>query len=227
MFGVRPAGSIGQRPELIVHVLQGGPCPRPQGQRGDQAASRLDPAPAPTSAYPGRRAGHAGERRGLAASAGGARVAAAGRGRWRLEIGRAGQAASPEHAAQRAAAPASMLLTLASGALFFPGLFALSNWALRRLRPGWTDDDCLTVGTRYPTPPPAGRSPPPRTCVGVRAGKGRREALLGARWAWAGRAGSVPLPPAALARDIAAPWPPWRAPRPGKCRLESRALCCR
>ncbi|XP_032767811.1 TLC domain-containing protein 3A isoform X4 [Rattus norvegicus] len=41
-----------------------------------------------------------------------------------------------------------MLLTLASGALFFPGLFALSNWALRRLRPGWTDDDCLTVGTR-------------------------------------------------------------------------------
>lgn len=41
-----------------------------------------------------------------------------------------------------------MLLTLASGALFFPGLFALSTWALRRSRPGWTDDDCLTVGTR-------------------------------------------------------------------------------
>uniref|UniRef100_E9Q1B2 TLC domain containing 3A n=1 Tax=Mus musculus TaxID=10090 RepID=E9Q1B2_MOUSE len=41
-----------------------------------------------------------------------------------------------------------MLLTLASGALFFPGLFALSIWALHRLRPGWTEDDCLTVGTR-------------------------------------------------------------------------------
>ncbi|KAK7803794.1 hypothetical protein U0070_001756 [Myodes glareolus] len=41
-----------------------------------------------------------------------------------------------------------MLLTLASGSLFFPGLFALSTWALRRSRPGWTDDDCLTVGTR-------------------------------------------------------------------------------
>lgn len=45
-----------------------------------------------------------------------------------------------------------MLLTLASGALFFPGLFALSTWALRRSRPGWTDDDCLTVGTRYRGP---------------------------------------------------------------------------
>nr|BAT46546.1 family with sequence similarity 57, member A [Tokudaia muenninki] len=41
-----------------------------------------------------------------------------------------------------------MLLTLASGALFFPGLFALSIWALRRSRPGWTEDDCLTVSTR-------------------------------------------------------------------------------
>ncbi|XP_017652550.1 protein FAM57A isoform X2 [Nannospalax galili] len=41
-----------------------------------------------------------------------------------------------------------MLLTLASGALFFPGLFVLSTWALRRSRPGWTYDDCVTVGTR-------------------------------------------------------------------------------
>ncbi|XP_051013943.1 TLC domain-containing protein 3A isoform X3 [Acomys russatus] len=41
-----------------------------------------------------------------------------------------------------------MLLTLASGALFFPGLFSLSIWALRRARPGWTENDCLTVGTR-------------------------------------------------------------------------------
>lgn len=157
----------------IGHVPQGGPCPRPRGQRRDQAASLLDPAPAPARAYRGRRAGHAGERRGRAASAGGARVAAAGRGGWRLEIRRAGQVASPEHAAQRAAAPASMLLTLASGALFFPGLFALSIWALRRSRPGWTEDDCLTVGTRYHTPP--GRCPLLRTCAGLRAGRGRRE----------------------------------------------------
>lgn len=205
-----------------MHVLQGGPWPRPRGQRGDQAASQLDPAPAPARAYRGRRAGHAGERRGRAARAGGARVAAAGRGGWRLEIGRAGQAASPEHAAQRAAAPASMLLTLASGALFFPGLFALSIWALHRLRPGWTEDDCLTVGTRYHTPPPApaGRCPLLRTCAGLRAGRGRREAPLGSQRTWAGRAGSVRLPPAALALGIAAPWPPWRAPRPGKGRLE-------
>nr|XP_034363834.1 TLC domain-containing protein 3A isoform X3 [Arvicanthis niloticus] len=41
-----------------------------------------------------------------------------------------------------------MLLPLTSGALFFPGLFALSLWALRRSRPGWTEDDRLTVGTR-------------------------------------------------------------------------------
>ncbi|XP_031210001.1 TLC domain-containing protein 3A [Mastomys coucha] len=41
-----------------------------------------------------------------------------------------------------------MLLTLASGALFFPGLFTLSIWALRRSRPRWTEDDYLTVGTR-------------------------------------------------------------------------------
>lgn len=72
------------------------------------------------------------------------------------ESGPSRRAASPEHAAQRAAAlapaPAPMLLTLASGALFFPGLFALSTWALRRSRPGWTDDDCLTVGTRYRRP---------------------------------------------------------------------------
>lgn len=214
----------------IVHVQQGGPCPRPRGQRGDQAASRLDPAPAPARAYRGRRAGHAGERRGRAASAGWARVAAAGRGGRRLEIVRASQAASPEHAAQRAAAPASasMLLTLTSGALFFPGLFALSLWALRRSRPGWTEDDRLTVGTRYHTSPPApaGCCPLLRTCAGLRAGRGPREAPLGARRAWAGRTGSVSLPPAAFALGIAAPWPPWRAPRPGKGRLESRALCC-
>ncbi|XP_020136830.1 TLC domain-containing protein 3A isoform X3 [Microcebus murinus] len=41
-----------------------------------------------------------------------------------------------------------MLLTLAGGALFFPGLFALCTWALRRSRPAWTDSDCLMISTR-------------------------------------------------------------------------------
>ncbi|KAL4683817.1 hypothetical protein H8959_021511 [Pygathrix nigripes] len=41
-----------------------------------------------------------------------------------------------------------MLLTLASGALFFPGLFALCTWALRRSRPGWSRTDCVMISTR-------------------------------------------------------------------------------
>ncbi|XP_006167585.1 protein FAM57A [Tupaia chinensis] len=41
-----------------------------------------------------------------------------------------------------------MLLTLAWGALFFPGLFALCTWALRRSRPEWTNIDCVMISTR-------------------------------------------------------------------------------
>ncbi|MBZ3890755.1 Protein FAM57A [Sciurus carolinensis] len=41
-----------------------------------------------------------------------------------------------------------MLLTLAWGSLFFPGLFALCTWALRRSRPEWTDTDCVMISTR-------------------------------------------------------------------------------
>ncbi|EHB13358.1 Protein FAM57A [Heterocephalus glaber] len=41
-----------------------------------------------------------------------------------------------------------MLLTLAWGSLFFPGLFSLSTWALRRWRPAWSYNDCVMVGTR-------------------------------------------------------------------------------
>uniref|UniRef100_A0A8C0ZTC5 TLC domain-containing protein n=1 Tax=Castor canadensis TaxID=51338 RepID=A0A8C0ZTC5_CASCN len=41
-----------------------------------------------------------------------------------------------------------MLLTLAWGSLFFPGLFALSTWALRRSRPEWTYADCVMISTR-------------------------------------------------------------------------------
>lgn len=117
-----------------------------------------------------------------------------------------------------------MLLTLASGALFFPGLFALSTWALRRSRPGWTEDDRLTVGTRYHGP--AGRCPPLRACAGPRAGRGdgkRPSVRVGP-----GREGQgvCVSPPAAPALGIAAPWPPGRASPPGRGRLESRALCC-
>ncbi|XP_058139771.1 TLC domain-containing protein 3A isoform X2 [Dasypus novemcinctus] len=41
-----------------------------------------------------------------------------------------------------------MLLTLAWGSLFFPGLFALCTWGLRRARPGWTSFDCVMISTR-------------------------------------------------------------------------------
>ncbi|XP_023375032.1 protein FAM57A [Otolemur garnettii] len=41
-----------------------------------------------------------------------------------------------------------MLLTLAGGSLFFPGLFALCTWALRRSRPEWTYSDCVMISTR-------------------------------------------------------------------------------
>uniref|UniRef100_A0A5F9DNY2 TLC domain containing 3A n=1 Tax=Oryctolagus cuniculus TaxID=9986 RepID=A0A5F9DNY2_RABIT len=41
-----------------------------------------------------------------------------------------------------------MLLTLAWGSLFFPGLFAFCTWALRRSRPEWTDIDCVMISTR-------------------------------------------------------------------------------
>ncbi|XP_036123559.1 TLC domain-containing protein 3A isoform X6 [Molossus molossus] len=41
-----------------------------------------------------------------------------------------------------------MLLTLAWGSLFFPGLFALCTWGLRRARPEWTGYDCVMISTR-------------------------------------------------------------------------------
>uniref|UniRef100_A0A2I3G8C9 TLC domain containing 3A n=1 Tax=Nomascus leucogenys TaxID=61853 RepID=A0A2I3G8C9_NOMLE len=41
-----------------------------------------------------------------------------------------------------------MLLTLAWGALFFPGLFTLCTWALRRSQPGWSRTDCVMISTR-------------------------------------------------------------------------------
>ncbi|XP_058532649.1 TLC domain-containing protein 3A isoform X2 [Ochotona princeps] len=41
-----------------------------------------------------------------------------------------------------------MLLTLAWGSVFFPGLFAFCTWALRRSRPEWTETDCAMISTR-------------------------------------------------------------------------------
>ncbi|XP_031324357.1 TLC domain-containing protein 3A isoform X2 [Camelus dromedarius] len=41
-----------------------------------------------------------------------------------------------------------MLLPLAWGSLFFPGLFGLCTWGLRRARPAWTHSDCVMISTR-------------------------------------------------------------------------------
>ncbi|CAK6437891.1 unnamed protein product [Pipistrellus nathusii] len=41
-----------------------------------------------------------------------------------------------------------MLLTLAWGAVFFPGLFALCTWGIRRARPEWPEYDCVMISTR-------------------------------------------------------------------------------
>jgi hypothetical protein len=66
-----------------------------------------------------------------------------------------------------------MLLTLAWGSLFFPGLFALSTWALRRSRPEWTYADCVMISTRYRVRPArqprAGELPSPPAARGCSA----------------------------------------------------------
>uniref|UniRef100_A0A8C6DH46 TLC domain containing 3A n=1 Tax=Moschus moschiferus TaxID=68415 RepID=A0A8C6DH46_MOSMO len=41
-----------------------------------------------------------------------------------------------------------MLLPLAWGSLFFPGLFGVCTWGLRRARPAWTRHDCVMISTR-------------------------------------------------------------------------------
>lgn len=81
-----------------------------------------------------------------------------------------------------------MLLTLAWGSLFFPGLFALCTWGLRRARPEWTDYDCVMISTRYSarlaTPAPPGRSaicpdPPAPAPAPSEGGKGGRQEARG------------------------------------------------
>ncbi|KAI4551598.1 hypothetical protein MJT46_017850 [Ovis ammon polii x Ovis aries] len=57
----------------------------------------------------------------------------------------------PSHAegAERGGrARAPMLLPLAWGSLFFPGLFGVCTWGLRRARPAWTHHDCVMISTR-------------------------------------------------------------------------------
>lgn len=46
-----------------------------------------------------------------------------------------------------------MLLPLAWGSLFFPGLFGVCTWGLRRARPAWTHHDCVMISTRYGASP--------------------------------------------------------------------------
>ena len=79
--------------------------------------------------------------------------AGGGGGGRRVEIGAGGPRARsrPSHAEDaepggRSRAP--MLVPLAWGSLFFPGLFGLCTWGLRRARPAWTHNDCVMIGTR-------------------------------------------------------------------------------
>lgn len=102
-----------------------------------------------------------------------------------------------------------MLLTLAWGSLFFPGLFVLSTWWLRRARPEWTYYDCVMISTRYearpasPGPRPAARAAPrpdpaapaPSRSKGGKGGRQEARGLL---------PGSLPLS-AALARALRTP----------------------
>lgn len=87
-----------------------------------------------------------------------------------------------------------MLLTLAWGSVFFPGLFALCTWGLRRARPEWTDYDCVMISTRYSarpaTPAPPGRARSARTRL--------RPALRPARGGEGGRQEARGLPPYSL-----------------------------
>lgn len=102
-----------------------------------------------------------------------------------------------------------MLLTLAGGSLFFPGLFALCTWALRRARPPWSDSDCVMISTRYgrgrpPAPPaaprPAARRPaPPAPAPAPR--RGRKRGATGSE----GAASLVPCPSGALAGALRRP----------------------
>lgn len=80
-----------------------------------------------------------------------------------------------------------MLLTLAWGSLFFPGLFALCTWGLRRARPEWTDTDRVTISTRYrrgrPPRPAARRLPGDPAAPAPARSRGRKRGATGSEGA--------------------------------------------
>lgn len=110
-----------------------------------------------------------------------------------------------------------MLLTLAWGSLFFPGLFALCTWGLRRARPEWTDYDCVMISTRYAArlaaPAPPGRR---AVCPGPPApGEGGQRG--GGATGSEGAASLVPCPSAALAGALEDPVPEGEGSRAEGC----------
>lgn len=154
------------------------------------------PAAAGVAAGPGPGGGGGGGRR-VETGAGGPRQSRAARSR-----------PEPREAPSAATDPrAPMLLTLAWGSLFFPGLFALCTWGLRRARPAWTDIDCVMISTRYrrgraPCAPPGTptrrrRAPAPR--------RGRKRGATGSE----GAASPVPRPSGGAGRS--SPEDPGRA----------------
>ncbi|XP_054315675.2 TLC domain-containing protein 3A isoform X2 [Pongo pygmaeus] len=131
------------------------PPTRPPGTPGNPRGPGTARDPAPP--YRGRRAWSraegSGQRRAEAgrgrARGGGGTGTGTGTGR-RRRVGIARPSRTQPRGASEAAGPAApMLLTLAWGALFFPGLFALCTWALRRSQPGWSRTDRVMISTRH------------------------------------------------------------------------------
>lgn len=106
-----------------------------------------------------------------------------------------------------------MLLTLAWGSLFFPGLFVLSTWWLRRARPAWTYHDCVMISTRYAARQ-AAPAPPGRTgCTAPGPGGARPGSESGRKGGATGSEGAASLGPCPSPRR----WP-------GLCELPVRPV---
>lgn len=181
------------------------------------AAARPRPA-RPARAYRGPRPGH--EESGAAGSGpapgGGRSRGGPGprRGRRAEDRNRGGRAAPvrdprarsrPSHAegAERGGrARAPMLLPLAWGSLFFPGLFGLCTWGLRRARPAWTYNDCVMISTRYPARPRRRPAARPR-CSRPAPSPGRKRGATGSEGAASWVLAPSAAPSAALRRPCA------------------------
>ncbi|XP_037664730.1 TLC domain-containing protein 3A isoform X2 [Choloepus didactylus] len=164
-----PAGSGPPRPRQLLARRRRSPARRPAGGTretlGVPGRRRRDPAQ-PASPRLSRPPGLVTRRAVLRApgqrpAAAGVAAGPGGGGGWRVEgrntAGRAVPVLEPSgadlsHAERRRARRpdpcAPMLLTLAWGSLFFPALFALCTWGLRRVWPEWTDFDCVMISTR-------------------------------------------------------------------------------